>query len=243
MQKIVQDCACVIHGNKYSWEYVDRLYRMLQVNSSYDIRMHVFTESNRPVPDHMIRHDLKEWPGISGPRKAWWYKMQMFDPVHQLKRVLYLDLDVVIVDNIDWLWDSSDQYFWAIRDFKYLWKPTWNGINSSIMIWDNTKFHWIWDNFRSNDIGVAARLFHGDQDYLNSVLDEKTRRFFNTDFIKSWRWQCLDGGYDIQSRTYRSPGAGTSLQGGVKIMIFHGNPKPHEISDSLVHQYWITVDK
>jgi hypothetical protein len=232
------DCACVIHGDKYSWEYVERLYNMIAANTRYKIRMHVFTEPHRSVPDNMIKHELIEWPGISGPKKSWWYKMQMFDPKHQLKKVLYFDLDVVIVDNIDWLWDLSDQYFWAIRDFKYLWRPEWNGINSSVMLWNNVKLNWIWDSFSSKNINATVRLFHGDQDYLNSILDDKTRRFLNTDFVKSWRWQCLDGGFDIKSRAYQNPNAGTSIFPCTKIMIFHGNPKPHEIQDPVVHKYW-----
>ena len=234
----VKNCACVIHGDAYSWNYVERLYNMLKANSTHEIRMHVFTESHRDVPAHMIKHELQEWPGISGPKKSWWYKMQMFNPAHNLGRVLYFDLDTVIVDNIDWIWQLNDQYFWAIRDFKYLWRESWYGINSSVMIWDTSRFNWIWNDFCSKNINATVRLFHGDQDYLNSILTEKTRKFFNTDFVKSWRWQCKDGGFDIKSRSYRTPNSGTSILPCTKIMVFHGTPKPHEISDPVVTQYW-----
>lgn len=238
MMKKILDCACVIHGDAYDWIYVERLYNMLQANLSSEIRMHVFTEAKRSVPAPYIKHELHEWPGVAGPKKAWWYKMQMFNPVHNLGRVLYFDLDVVITDNIDWIWDLDDRYFWAIKDFKYLWKPTWNGINSSAMIWDNKKLNWIWDNFSNQNINATIRLFHGDQDYLNSVLDDNTRRFFNVNFVKSWRWQCLDGGFDMQSRSYRNPGTGTTILPGTKIIVFHGNPKPHATQDPIIDKYW-----
>lgn len=232
------NCACVIHGDAYDWSYVDHLYNMLQTNSKHQIQLHVFTESTRVVPEPYIKHSLVEWPGISGPKKSWWYKMQLFNPEHGLGRILYLDLDTVIIQNIDWLWELHDQYFWAIRDFKYLWRPTWTGINSSVMIWDTDKFSWIWKDFTSKNINATIKLYHGDQDYLNSVLDEKSRKFFQTDFIKSWRWEAKDGGLNIKTRLYNRPDFGTVLDPSTRILVFHGNPKPHEIQDPVITRLW-----
>ena len=236
--KKAKNCACVIHGGAYDWVYVERLYKMLQANTSYQIRMHVFTEPSRPVPEPFVKHNLEEWPGIAGPKTSWWYKMQMFDPAHDLGRVLYFDLDTVITKNIDWLWQLNEQYFWAIKDFKYLWRTTWNGINSSVMIWDTQKFAWIWDDFRSKNINATVKLFHGDQDYLNTVLSDQNRRFIDIETIKSWRWQCKDGGMDMRTRQYRSPNAGTVVDPKTAVIIFHGRPKPHEVIDPVIAQYW-----
>jgi hypothetical protein len=232
------DCACVIHGSVYTWDYVERLYSMLIANSSRKIRMHVFTEPERVVPSYMIKHVLEEWPGISGPKKSWWYKMQMFDSNYIPGRVFYLDLDTVVVGNIDWIWELSDDYFWAIRDFKYLWRPGWHGLNSSVMTWNTTKFDWIWRAFRKQDIVLLSKKYHGDQDYLDTVLTDKHLRFIADGVAKSWRWQCKDGGMDMKSRQYRSPGSGTSLAPDTKIVVFHGHPKPHELADPLISQLW-----
>ena len=76
------DCACVIHGDGYDWIYVDRLHSMLARHFTKGIRLHVYTEQSRSVPDHMIKHVLDEWPGLSGRRRSWWYKMQLFNPAH-----------------------------------------------------------------------------------------------------------------------------------------------------------------
>jgi len=73
---------------------------------------------------------------------------------------------------------------------------------------------------------------------LNSVLSDKTRRFIDAEIIKSWRWQCKDGGLDMKSRIYRSPNAGTVVDHKTAIMIFHGKPKPHEIHDNTIDKYW-----
>ena len=237
MEKKV-NCACVIHGNLYDWIYVERLYNMLKANCSREIILHVFTEPSRAVPEPFVKHNLEEWPGIAGPKKSWWYKMQMFDPRHNLGRILYLDLDTVITRNIDSMWELTNQYFWAIRDFKHLWRPTWNGINSSVMIWDTQKFAWIWDDFHSKNINATVKIFHGDQDYLNTVLDDKNRRFFDIELVKSWRWQCKDGGLDMKTRLYNSLNSGTVVDHKTAIMVFHGRPKPHDIQDLVVDKYW-----
>jgi hypothetical protein len=238
MMKKMKNCACVIHGDAYSWNYVERLYNMLKANSTDEIRLHVFTESNRVVPPHMVKHELQDWPGVGGPKKAWWYKMQMFNSNYIKGRVLYFDLDTVITKNIDWMWNLSDQYFWAIRDFKYLWRTNWRGLNSSVMLWDTQKYHWIWDQFMSRNINATIKLHHGDQDFLNTVLDDKNLRFFNESLVKSWRWQIKDGGLDMKTRQYKNPNAGSVIDPATSIMIFHGRPKPHEIMDPVVDKYW-----
>ena len=233
------DCACVIHGDKYDWCYVERLYNMVQRHSTRPVRFHVFTEPNRSVPDHMVKHVLHDWPGIAGPKKSWWYKMQMFEPGRVSGRLLYFDLDTVIVDNIDWMQGLDARYFWSIRDFRHLWRPSWKGMNSSVMLWDTSRFAWIWREFQQNDVKTQTRLFHGDQDFLNSVLTEKDLKFIDESLIKSWRWQIKDGGMDMKTRVYRRPDAGSVLLPGVKILIFHGSPKPHDVHDPVIEQNWV----
>ena len=237
-QRCAQDVACVIHGNLYSWEYVERLYHMVTTNLTCPVRFHVFTEHDRPVPATMIKHILQDWPGISGRKKAWWYKMQMFDGLHIQGRLLYFDLDVVIARSIDWILRLPQEYFWTIRDFRHLWRPSWRGINSSVMLWDTVRYRWIWTQFQQHNIAAVTRQHHGDQDFLNSVLTEKHLRFMPEHLIKSWRWQIKDGGMDMRSRIYRRPDAGSVLDPDTAIMIFHGSPKPHEVHDSVITGLW-----
>jgi hypothetical protein len=232
------NCACVIHGDAYSWNYVENLYAMLKLNSERNIRLHVFTEPTRAVPDHMIKHVLKPWPGVAGPKKSWWYKMQMFDPIHGVGQMLYLDLDTVVTGNIDWVWDLSPDYFWSIRDFKYLWRANWNGLNSSFMYWNPSNFDWIWKKFSEENIYALVKQYHGDQDYLNAVLTGKVLRLVEDGLIKSWRWQIKDGGMDMKTRIYRRPDAGTVLDPKARILIFHGKPKPHEVTDPIIQRLW-----
>jgi hypothetical protein len=234
------DVACLIHGTTYSWDYVERLHSMVTRNLSHNVRFHVYTEESRTVPDSMIKHSLVDWPNIFGPRKGWWYKMQIFNPAHHAGPLLYFDLDTVIVKNIDWIPAQSTRYFWAPKDFRQLWRASHSGINSSVMWWDTDRYTWIWEEFQKRDIHHLARIHHGDQDYISSLLTERDLRYFPPLTAASWRWQCFDGGMDFRNRKHLSPNSGTSIDHRTSIMIFHGSPKPHELTaDPTVSNFWL----
>lgn len=231
------DCACVIHGTAYPWTYVERLYNMLSRHITPGIRLHVYTEADRSVPEPMIKHVLDPWV-IPSPKKSWWYKMQLFNSVHHAGPLLYFDLDTVIVRNIDWIWQQPTSYFWAIRDFKYLWRPNHTGINSSIMWWNTEQYQTVWDTFAQLDLALTMQKYPGDQDYISAMIPQNQRRFFDTNRVQSWRWQCLDGGYNFRKRRHQNPSAGTLITDNTSIMVFHGNPKPEQITDPVVLQHW-----
>lgn len=231
------DCACVIHSDGYTWEYVDRLYSMLSRHISRGIRLHVYTEADREVPEPYIKHALDDWK-ISGPKKSWWYKMQIFNSKYHAGPLLYFDLDTVIIGNLDWLVNLSLDYFWTVRDFKYLWKSNNFTINSSIMWFNTTQFHSVWEDFSSKKLEKITALYRGDQDYITEAIPVARRRFFELERVKSWRWQCLDGGYSFAQKRHLLPNTGTSVTDPTSVLIFHGKPKPGEITDPVVVQHW-----
>jgi len=210
---------------------------MLNRHITPGIQLHVYTEADRPVPEPMIKHELETWP-IPSPKQSWWYKMQLFNPAYHAGPLLYFDLDTVIVGNLDWIWQLPTTYFWAIRDFKYLWHPNHTGINSSVMWWNTQNYRNVWDTLAQQDLAMTMQTYRGDQDYISAVISENQRRFFDTDRVQSWRWQCLDGGYDFRKRCHYTPGSGTHIATSTSIMVFHGNPKPEQITDQTVIAYW-----
>lgn len=230
------DCACVIHGKVYGWEYVQRLYNMLNRHITCGIRFHVYTEATRPVPQPMIKHVLPDWQ-IQGPKQSWWYKLQVFNTQHHQGPLLYFDLDTVILQNIDWIWQSDLHFFWAARDFKYLWRPTSQTVNTSIMWFDTIKFSYVYADAMNQGIKSLMRQHHGDQDYITDKVPQQQRRFLDQNRVQSWRWQALDGGFDFARRTYRNPGSGTNLN-NANILVFHGRPKPADTQDPVIAQHW-----
>ena len=235
----IVDVACVIHGRGYDWIYVERLYNMVSRHMPVPIRFHVWTEHDRSVPPHMIKHVLDEWPGVSGPRKSWWYKMQMFDPQHHAGDLLYFDLDTVIVDDISWMVQETTDRFWILRDFRYLQNPRiQHNVNSSIMWWNVPAWRSVWTEFAKRNLADVVRQYHGDQDLINALVPPARRQFFEDRRVQSWRWQAHDGGWDFAARRARQPNTGTKLNPDVSVWVFHGRPKPHQIQDELVQLHW-----
>jgi hypothetical protein len=236
------NCACVIHGNGYNWDYVDRLYNMLSRNLSQPIQFHVYTEAARSVPAHMIKHELQEWPGVSGPKKSWWYKMQLFDQNLFQGQMLYLDLDVVIVKNIDWITKLSEKSFWAVHDFRRLWKPNSRTINSSVMYFNTQTHGYVWDKFTKIPLTSVMSRYRGDQDFITDAVESNHLRYFNLDSAISWRWQAIDNQKNSTIFTRKPYNEYLSAQSTVpestSMLIFHGTPKPHEVSDPVVQQHW-----
>jgi hypothetical protein len=189
------------------------------------------------VPAPLIKHELTGWD-IANPKKSWWYKMQLFNPEHHAGPLLYFDLDIVIVDNIDWLWQQSLRYFWAVRDFKYLWQSASTSLNSSIMWWDTEQYANIWQEFQTEDILKIMSRYRGDQDYISAKVKLADQRFFDPRRVKSWRWQCLDGGYNFRTKKYLHPGTGTQVDRNTGVLIFHGQPKPLDSTDSVILEHW-----
>ena len=231
-------CACVIHGSGYDWQYVEKLHSMLSRHIDGELRLHVYTEHDRSVPPHMIKHCLEDWPGITGPKKSWWYKMQLFNTEHYQGDLLYLDLDVVVMADISWMFALSTEKFWSIRDFRYLQNENQGSMNSSVMWWNTQRFGWIWDEFSNTDIAKTVRQYPGDQDYLNAVIKYNDRRFMEDRFFQSYRWQVMDGGYDFRLRRHQQPGAGADIAGDTAVIVFHGQPKPHQIRDQKIQNLW-----
>jgi len=232
------DCACVIHGNSYNWIYVERLYNMLTHHIPQGIRFHVYTEHDRSVPPHMIKHCLQEWDGIAGPKRSWWYKLQLFNPEHHHGNLLYLDLDVVILNNLDWVTSAPTNYFWTIRDFRYLQKPIHKTMNSSLMWFNVDRYSWIWQDFANSDVSKTIRQYPGDQDYLQATIPSEQVRMFADNKLQSWRWQVADGGYNFKTRQPLEPGSGAKISPNASIIVFHGYPKPHQVTDPVIANFW-----
>lgn len=232
------DCACVIHSNGYDWDYVERLHSMLLRNFSCPVRFHVYTEEYRQVPDPMIKHVLNEWPGVSGPKRSWWYKMQLFNNRLFSGQMLYFDLDVVITGNLDWIIKLPQRNFWAIHDFRRLWKKTCRTINSSMMYFNTNQYQYIWDKFQQQPLDTIMANYKGDQDFITEAVDPNHLRYFDLNQIVSWRWQVLNQG-TVHRRSFVNYNTkDISIPDSASVVVFHGNPKPHEVDNTIIKSCW-----
>lgn len=90
---------------------------------------------------------------------GWWSKLTLFRKrSYGLKRILFLDLDVVITDNID-CFDVKDQEFVIIKDWNY------ESYNSSAFLLEIGSRRKVWDKFIKNKDRIM-KTHHGDQDWI-----------------------------------------------------------------------------
>jgi len=129
--------------------------------------------------------------------------------------------------------------FWGVRDFKYLFRSKNVTINSSVMWFNTKKYSYIYSEFEPKLIRKSIGGFHGDQDYIHSKIPVHDLKFFNTDYVQSYKWQVKEGGYDFSKRKHLQPGTITWPLATTSILIFHGSPNPHEEIHPIVQDNWV----
>ena len=231
------DCGCVLHGAYYTLDYAKKLEAGLRRNFSCPIRFHIWTEKAREVPKHWHKHFLKDL-GVTGPKKSWWYKTQLFRNKDFQGRLFYFDLDIVVAGNLDWMLRLGNEQFWAVRDFRYLWKKNKWSINSSVMVFNTNEYSDLWKKFKRNHHAIMTQ-YNGDQDFVDAEVPESKKRWLNQSQVKSYRWEVMDGGMDFTYRSYPNRGKDRShIFKDLSIIVFHGVPNPHEIDDQEVLRHW-----
>lgn len=147
----------------YTPEYVSKLYSMARRNIDRPFRAVCLTDTPGEIPDWIEAIAIKKLPGF-----APWSKLELFNPARQWKgRVLYLDLDSLIVAPLDELIDTPAPFAITDDPVGKLGKDSYGRaivrrFNSSLMVWDGgtqTELYVDWTP------DVAGRL-SGDQDWI-----------------------------------------------------------------------------
>ena len=100
--------VCLKYGNKYSAEYVNKLYNSVKRNLTVPFEFVCITEDSKGINPNIVIKDLPITSGITG----WWYKPFIFDPNINLEgTILFLDLDMIIFRNIDCLFTFKPKRF------------------------------------------------------------------------------------------------------------------------------------
>jgi hypothetical protein len=206
--------ACVWAGHKYPIEYVQRLKRNLETKTQVD---KFYCLTNNPVsPVEGIN-----WVVIPRAHDGWWNKIELFNQALDLPQELfYLDLDVVIVRDLEPMWNIPLDRMLSIQDFHPVTEYRTQWMNSSAMRFDRSKLAFVYDQFVKQEQHWMER-FPGDQNYLTHILDDQYQRWPQY-WCQSYKWQ-------VQK---------TGLHADCKIAVFHGRPKPHEVDDPLVRDNW-----
>ena len=154
---------CIKHGTKYSADYVNILYNMVARHCTLDYTFVCLTDDSTNLNPNILTLPLPT--GLSG----WWCKPYMYSADLPLNgTVLYMDLDVVISNNIDKLFNWNINKWCTIRDFTRVMRPTWEKYNSSVIRFKTGELDFVWKDFINNSAKIQAK-YHGDQDHLYAV--------------------------------------------------------------------------
>lgn len=212
--------VCVDAGNYLGRgaEYVNILADMVGRNISKGTvyKFICFTDTPEGIDSAV---DIRPLP-VEG-LKGWWNKLALFKDglFPEGDRILYLDLDTVITSGLDEI-IKYDGEFAILRDF---YRP--EGLQSSVMAWTpNSSTKRIWSNFEG--AGYPEKR-GGDQEWIELCLYGDS--YFHYDL-----WQDLypDCFYSYKVHAQRE------IPKSAKMIIFHGEPRPHEVIEGWVPHIW-----
>jgi len=225
------------HGQKYSAEYVNKMYRMVAKHCTLPFNFYCLTEDIAGLDRNINVIPLPADIAVNG----WWYKPYIFSkdlPIDGV--ILYIDLDMVIVNNIDRLFTHMPNASCVLRDFTRCMRPNWEKYNSSLIRYKKGEYLRLWEEFKKDSAYIMRRHF-GDQDFLW----ERTKGDFSLwpdNWIRSWKWEIR------QSKRFRPGGSrGNRVLDTIEdcvappdccIVAFHGDPNQHNCEDPFIVDNW-----
>ena len=214
--------VCLKWGDLYGPEYVTRLRDGVARNLSVEHEFVCITDSLSGLPNDLEKILLPV--GLD----TWWGKVWLFSDECQglLKgdKVLFLDLDTIILDDIDFL--TRERVRWTpltiLRGFGYG-----HRFGSAVMNWPRGQYTDIWKHY-ADDPDKAQWLCaqFGDGAWIQLQVGEGNAEF----------WQDLWPGKLCSLKFHCSPETGPPERAAV--VCFHGSPRPHEVDEGWRHDAW-----
>ena len=219
--------ACVCYGIKYKLEYVQKLYNMVQRHTTIPHKFYCFTDHVNPNQQLTGDIIIKQFPMFN--LQGWWNKMQLFHPGILEGTTLYMDLDVVITDNIDCFFTHEPEAdFVGMNDFN----PDTKIFNSSVFRFEPEAMKdKLWQPF-INDRERWLR-YSGDQNVISEVIMKHPEtRSFPDSWTQSYKW------YDRSGTRYHKGKWTFEHNGESLVTVFHGEPNPHQSEQDWVKNAW-----
>ena len=227
---------CIHVGDKYDSSYVEKLYRAVRRNMRSPCLFTVLHDGKDYAIDDPFFRKVPINP-MQGTHQnnLWWYKMQAFRPDVAIDgQNMVLDIDIVVVNSIDKLWDYRPDDFVIIQDFNRRWYPNYPRSNSSVFKFTADRARIIWAECETKPEEYMRR-YRGDQDWFDGELSVMKR--WPSEWIMSWKWEVLNGGL-ISAHDKRYQSDRTELHKDCAILAFHGKPDPHEVDDPIIYHNW-----
>ena len=219
--------ACVLKsGGVYDWDYVFKLFHGVNKYIDRPFKFYCLTDmGNGFSPKTYNDMQVKVIP-LTYAWPKWWSKMEMFRcPALYGQRVVFIDLDTIIVGDINQICDYSGP-FCVLNDFNRL-GPY---VGSGLMAFNGEGLKPLFNTFKDRPEFQMDR-HRGDQNFI--FENHKDPDFF----------QSLYPGQVISFKPERGRGVLKTLPEDVRIVCFHGKPKPRDVvnmdSDDRFYCPWV----
>ncbi len=210
---------CMKWGTLYGPEYVNTLYSMVKRNLTLPFTMVCFTDNTEGIHADVKCFPIPEMELPTNIPERMWKKLTTFkkDLYGLQGTALFLDLDIVIVDNIDSFFED-DNPFMIIKDYNKQWRITGN---SSVYRFEIGQHSYVYDYFITNFDSVRQQ-HRNEQEYLSWAVNEKgILKYWPTPWCPSYKYDCASR---FPLAFWKIP----SIPDGAKIIIFHGEFNPHK---------------
>jgi hypothetical protein len=220
-----KNVICIKWGDNkyYPPKYVNNLYHSVVRNTKYNINFYCFTENDEELDENIIVRPL---PTMNVRELRYAYQKEAGLCENNLgglmgQRVLYFDLDVVIVDNIDSFFElPKGEEFYIINDWNSWGDKVGQASCYSFVV---GTLGYIKEYFEGHSSEIYKKFFTASQEYLSSKVIEKYGKlnFWPDSWVRSFRFHCLPNPLIPFSRRLMT----AKIPDMAKVICFHGRPK------------------
>ncbi|CAH1906175.1 conserved hypothetical protein [Candidatus Nitrotoga sp. HW29] len=213
---------CMKWGVKYGPEYVNRLYAMVIRHLHGPFRFVCLTDRSEGVRAEVQCLPIPDLALPDGIPERGWKKLTTFESsLHGLQgTALFLDLDVVIVNDIDCFFEQPGDFL-IIHDWKRRWRITGN---SSVYRFCLGAHADLLAEFRAKQTDIR-RKFRNEQAFLSDWLHRQGKLSYWPDaWCRSFKYHCIP-------RWPYNYWSAPIIPESARILIFHGEVNPPDALD------------
>lgn len=214
---------CMKWGKKYDAEYVNRLYNMVSRHLTLPFTFVCLTDDPDGIYQKIKCYPIPELNLPSNIPERGWKKLTTFkSDLYGLKgTALFLDIDIVIVDNIDCFFTHKPKHedsVMIIRDWKKPWRMVGNSSVYRFKVGYDT-YPNLLNYFEQNFEKIRSQVRH-EQAYLSNYLRQHHHlEYWNPTWCVSYKYHCLQ---KIPLAYFKPP----VKPDNAKIVVFHGEINP-----------------
>ena len=211
---------CLKWGTLYGPEYVNHLYNMVSRNLSLPFRFICLTEHSGGIKDEVEIFPLPEFeepPWEYARFCSAWRKLALFKPglADMQGKVLFLDLDVVIIKPIDELFSYSNK----LTIIENWYQKNQLAGQASAFCFEAGEPVTLLETYLNDPLTVLKK-YQTEQAYITGELGLGGFEFFPESWCQSFKMHCMPVGLQrfFSSKVKQPEDA--------KIIVFHGRPNP-----------------